>query len=227
MLVAALVYCQMFSTRSFALAVLVAAALAPCAEAQRKPRAKRMPQPVELRGSEASVERMYDFAMSNGMPFYRKPENVIEGIGTGHLVALTADSTFELKRDVHFSFVTRETAQFVQAFAPQYRAACGVPLTVTSAARPVTKQPKNSNPHSVHPTGIAVDFRRPQAGPCLNWVRAALAELERAGIVEATEERNPVHLHVAVLVAPGTPVALRQLVHATAGSVAASASDRQ
>lgn len=220
----------MISPRSVALAFLVLAVCAQGAGAQRKARPKRPVEPAELHGSEASVEKMYDFAMANGMPFYRKPENVIEGIAKGHLVALTADSTFELKSDVHFSFVTREAMQFVHAFAPLYRSACGVPLTVTSAARPITKQPKNSNPHSVHPTGIAVDFRRPQAGPCLNWVRSALAELEHDGIIEATEEHHPVHLHVAVLVAPGGTVALPPLGRtnlAARAGVPTSVADRQ
>ncbi|MDB4913204.1 MAG: Peptidase [Gemmatimonadetes bacterium] len=215
-----------------AAAVVLAAflTLAPSAHAQRKARVKRVPQPEELHGSVASVERMYDFAMSHGLPFYRTPENVIDGISQGHLIALTADSTFELKSDVHFSFVTREASLFVHAFAPQYRTACGVPLTVTSAERPVTKQPRNSNPHSVHPTGIAVDFRRPPAGPCLTWMRSALVELERKGLIEATEERHPVHLHVAVLVAPGTPVTLPQLVHSLASHPTAAgtqSADRQ
>ena len=82
---------------------------------------------------------------------------------------------------------------------------------MTSAARPISRQPRNSNPYSVHPTGIAVDLRRPRAGPCLTWLRHALAELEQKGFVEATEERHPVHLHVAVLTEPGRVAALPQL----------------
>jgi LysM repeat protein len=64
----------------------------------------------------------------------------------------------------------------------------------------------------VHPTGIAIDLRRPPAGPCQRWLRGALAELEDEGYVEATEERHPVHVHVAVLTAPGTVAALPPLV---------------
>jgi LysM repeat protein len=44
-------------------------------------------------------------------------------------------------------------------------------------------------------------------------VRTALADLEARGIVEATEEHHPVHLHVAVLAAPGHPVTLPDLTH--------------
>ena len=158
---------------------------------------------------------MYSFAVSRRMPFYLTPTNVDKAIADGRLVPLTGDSTYELTRGVGFSYATREARQFVLAFAPQYLAACGVPLTVTSAERPMSRQPHNANPHSVHPTGIAVDIRRPPPGPCLTWVRGALADLEERGVVEATEEHHPVHLHVAVLVQPGTKVVLPNLVRTT------------
>ena len=183
-------------------------ALAHLANAQRGPK-----EPLDLHGSKQSVEKMYAFALSRHLPFYLTPTNVDRAIAEGRLVPLTGDSTYELTRGVGFSYATREAKQFVLAFAPQYLASCGVPLTVTSAARPMSRQPHNANPHSVHPTGIAVDIRRPPAGPCLMWVRSALAALEDKGIVEATEERHPVHLHVAVLVPPGAKVLLPNLVH--------------
>ena len=182
-------------------------ALAHSAEAQRRPKG-----PQELRGSKASVQKMYDFAQSHRLPFYLTPTNVGHAVAKGKLVALTGDSTYELTRGVGFSYSTREAKQFVLAFASQYLAACGVPLTVTSAARPSSRQPRNANARSVHPTGIAVDIRRPPAGPCQTWLRGALTELESKGVVEATEERHPVHVHVAVLVRPGAKVLLPNLV---------------
>jgi hypothetical protein len=51
---------------------------------------------------------------------------------------------------------------------------------------------------SVHPTGMAVDLRRP-SGRCLTWLRRTLLAAERRGAIEATEERHPPHFHVAVL----------------------------
>jgi hypothetical protein len=189
--------------------------LATSADGQRgRPR-----EPESLHGSKASVEKMYDFAQRHHYPFYLTPTNVDAAVANGRLVALTGDSTYELTRGVGFSYSTREAKQFVTAFAPQYLYACGTPLTVTSAARPKSRQPHNANPHSVHPTGIAVDIRRPPPGPCLDWVRGALAQLEERGIVEATEEHHPVHLHLAVLAAPGAKVVLPNLVQ---GMVAAA-----
>ena len=129
------------------------------------------------------------------------------------LVPLIGDDNYELTRGVAFSYATLEVREFVTQFARQYVAACGVPLTVTSAARPMSRQPRNANPQSGHPTGIAVDFRRPCPGPCLTWVRGALAQLEARGFVEATEEHYPVHLHLAVLQSPNTRVRLPDLTN--------------
>lgn len=176
-------------------------------------------RPDALRGSRASVEKMYEFAQSHRMSFYLTPTTLDSAVAHGRLVPLAGDANYELTRGVGFSYATREARQFVTQLAPQYLAACGTPLTVTSAARPMSRQPHNANPHSVHPTGIAVDLRRPSAGPCLDWIRASLARLEELGIVEATEERHPVHLHIAVLVPPGGRVALPSL---TQGMVAAA-----
>jgi hypothetical protein len=193
--------------RSAAVAAVLVA-VAPTVRAQRAAR-----QPEVLRGSKASVEKMYDFARRHGFPFYLTPFTLDDAIAKGKLVPLTGDATYELTGGVGFSYATAEAREFVMQFAPQYLAACGTPLTVTSAARPTSRQPHNANPHSVHPTGIAVDIRRPYPGPCLTWVRNALAVLEARGFVEATEEHHPVHLHVAVLKAPGARFKLPDLTN--------------
>ena len=192
--------------------MLAAAAMlltaAPVIHAQRAGR-----QPQSLRGSKASVEKMYDFAQSHRYPFYLTPATLDAAIARGRLVPLTGDENYELTRGVGFSYATAEAREFITQFAPQYLAACGAPLTVTSAARPMSRQPRNANPHSVHPTGIAVDIRRPYPGPCLTWVRTALAQLESRGFVEATEEHHPAHLHIAVLRAPGARFTLPDLTN--------------
>ncbi len=193
-------------THTIAIAISALVLLAPGTAAQRRDRA-----PDELRGSPASVEKMYRFAKSHRMSFYLTPTNVTEAIEQGRLVPLTGDATYEITRGVGFSSATREAKAFVIAFAPQYLAACGTPLTVTSAARPMSRQPRNGHQHSVHPTGIAVDLRRPYRGPCLTWLRGALTRLEKKGIIEATEERHPAHVHLAVLVPPGRAVKLPDL----------------
>jgi len=204
---------------SIAAVAVMCAASAASAHAQRRPRTQF---PSELRGSKASVQKMWDFAVDHGLTFYRTPGDIHQAVAAGKLVQLTGDSTYELSRGVGFSYATKEARAFVLAFAPQYRAACGTPLMVTSAARPTSRQPRNANPYSVHPTGIAIDIRRPPAGPCQQWLRGALAQLEDQGLVEATEERHPVHVHVAVLTKPGTVASLPALTGAASPSRVAS-----
>ena len=156
-----------------------------------------------LRGSKASVEKMYQFAAGHGLAFRASPEAIHADAQAGRLVPLGGSLDYQLTTQIGWPYVTPETKRWVEAFAEQYAAVCDAPLTVTSASRPLNRQPRNANPHSVHPTGIAIDLRRPPGGPCLNWTRSALVELERRGVIEATEERHPVHLHIAVLTQPG------------------------
>lgn len=150
-----------------------------------------------LRGSRASVDRMYTRAVSNDLDFYRTSKGVYQSVRDGELVMISSTMDMVLV-DVAYPFVLPRTRDVVTVFARKYREACGERLVVTSAARPRFEQPRNASPKSVHPTGMAIDFRRP-AGNCLGFMRQQLVLLERQGILEATEERRPVHFHVAVL----------------------------
>jgi hypothetical protein len=101
--------------------------------------------------------------------------------------------------DVSFPYVTRTTLTFVRRLAAQYHRGCGEKLVITSAVRPESMQPSNSSEYSVHPAGIAVDFRKPRNGSCLRWLRRNLLIIERRGDIEATEEHHPAHFHVVVI----------------------------
>jgi LysM repeat protein len=140
---------------------------------------------------------MYTRAVSNDLDFFRTSKSLYESVKDKELVLLpiTMDLTLD---DVSYPFVLPRTRDVVNVFAKNYRAACGERLVVTSAARPRSEQPRNASPQSVHPTGMAVDFRKP-SGTCLTFLRAELVRLERQGVLEATEEKHPVHFHVAVL----------------------------
>ena len=150
-----------------------------------------------LRGSQSSVQKMYTRAVLNDLDFFRTSKSVYQSVRDSELVlvSITMDLTLD---DVSYPFVLPRTLDVLTVFARRYRAACGERLVVTSAARPRTEQPRNASPRSVHPTGMAIDFRRP-GEPCLTYMRKELLALERQGILEATEERHPVHFHVAVL----------------------------
>ena len=153
-----------------------------------------------LRGSLASVSRMYRQAVREKLYFYETSAGVRNAARKGRLVRLrtTKDVTHA---KVRWPYVKPETRLFVERLGAQYRSACGERLVVTSAVRPATRQPANATQRSVHPTGMAVDLRKPK-GKCLTWLRSTLLELERSGVVEATEEYGPPHFHVAVFPSP-------------------------
>jgi hypothetical protein len=172
-----------------------------------------------LRGSHASVQKMYSRAVLNDLEFFRTSKSVYESVRDGELVMLSI--TMDMTMDgVSYPFVLPRTRDFVDIFAKKYHDTCGERIVLTSAARPRNQQPRNASPESVHPTGMAVDFRKP-SGDCLTWMRGELLALEKLGTVEATEERHPVHFHVAVLqrVRPAT----QTVAEATATTPAATA----
>jgi hypothetical protein len=150
-----------------------------------------------LRGSPASIDRMYREARHEHLSFFKTTRNVRNAASSGLLVRIAPESTFTL-HEVGFPYVRPATLTFVRRLSAQYEQACDAPLVVTSAVRPATRQPDNSVAHSVHPTGMAVDLRKPTDASCLRWLRETLLELEDAGVLEATEEHHPPHFHVAV-----------------------------
>lgn len=174
-----------------------------------------------LRGSPSSVDRMYTRAVNNGIYFYKTADGVRRAADEGRFLRLSGNSDYAV-HDVSFPYVRPATYTFVTRLAAQYRRACGEKLVVTSATRPKTSQPWNSHARSVHPTGMAVDIRKP-AGRCRTWLRGTLVSLERAGLLEATEEYRPPHFHIAVFARP-----YEQYVARRGGTVATAntASDR-
>jgi hypothetical protein len=143
---------------------------------------------------------MAHYADKHDLYSYQTRAGVLKAVARGRLVKLDG-SSYKLS-NVHYPYVRPATRMFVNRLAAQYRAACGERLVVTSAVRPESAQPSNSVPESVHPTGIAIDLRKPTAGRCRTWLRNTLLELEDAGVLEATEEFHPPHFHVAVYAVP-------------------------
>lgn len=151
-----------------------------------------------LRGSPASVDLMYTTAEGEQLLFLRTTADVYEAARVGALKLITFTDDLELDHAT-FPFVLPATKRFADSFARAYHEGCGERIGVTSGARPMDKQPRNASPKSVHPTGMAVDFRKPRNPVCLQWMRQNLLKLEDAHVIEATEERHPAHFHVAVL----------------------------
>jgi len=161
-----------------------------------------VPCPAQsLRGSLASVDRMYRQARAERLPFYETASGVRRAVAAGRLESLASDTELTLHA-IGYPYVRPMTRTFVKRLAVPYQTTCGERLEVTSAVRPATRQPPNSVAQSVHPTGMAVDFHKPADQKCLRWLRQTLSELERAGVLEVTEEFAPPHFHVAVYQTP-------------------------
>jgi hypothetical protein len=150
-----------------------------------------------LRGSRGSVERMYGQARRQDLTFYRSPGGVRSAAAEGDLVRLRGNGDYRVA-GASYAYGLPTTRTFVQRLASQYREACGERLVVTSATRPKSMRLRNSVTESVHPTGMAVDLRKPTRGSCLRWLRQTLLDIEGEGVIDATEERHPPHFHVAV-----------------------------
>jgi LysM repeat protein len=150
-----------------------------------------------LRGSHASLDRQNDVASEHDYTFLNDGERVRLFASQGWLVRVEPSPDVALK-GVSYPYARPEVALFVQRLGSQYRSACGEALVVTSLTRPTNGQPVNASDRSVHPTGMALDLRTPRTRRCRTWLEGVLLGLERAGVIEATLERLPVHYHVAV-----------------------------
>jgi nucleoid-associated protein YgaU len=150
-----------------------------------------------LRGSRGSVERMYGQAKRQDLTFYRSARGIRSAAAEGELVRLRGNADYRVA-GASYAYGLPTTRTFVQRLARQYRAECGERLVVTSATRPKAMRLRNSVTETVHPTGMAVDLRKPARGSCLRWLRQTLLEVEGEGVIDAIEERRPPHFHVAV-----------------------------
>jgi hypothetical protein len=150
-----------------------------------------------LKGSRSSLDLQVRVAAQHDFTYIRTPEQVRWFVDQGYLVRVRGGEGLELKR-MSFPYARPEVALFLSRLGPQYRAACGENLVVTSLTRPTTRQPRNASTRSVHPTGMAMDLRRSSNRACRSWMESVLLGLERSGVLEATYERNPPHFHVAL-----------------------------
>lgn len=173
--------------RCFALLSLFAALALPDAGARAQ----------TLRGSRESVDRMHRQARAQDLTFYRSGKGVRSAASSGKLVRMSGNENYRLS-GVSYPYALSSTRTFVQRLARQYRGACGERLVVTSGIRPTSFRLFNAADKSVHPTGMAVDIRKPTRRSCLTWLRKTLLYVEGQGAIEATEEFRPPHFHVAV-----------------------------
>jgi len=142
--------------------------------------------------------RQVHAARAHDFTYLETTGDVSRFVRAGHLVALPGNRDYYVKHTVSLPYARPEVKLFVERLSAQYRAACGERLVVTSLVRPKSRQPRNSSPLSVHPTGMALDLRVSGSRRCRSWLDSALVGLEDDGVLEAARERHPPHYHVVV-----------------------------
>ena len=150
-----------------------------------------------LRGSPSSMKQQHEIAVDEDLTFTKKPAQIESLVDSGTLVKVEPNADFAMS-NVSYPFARPEVLLFVQRLAAQYHADNGAKLVVTSLTRPAALQPKNAHKLSVHPAGMAVDFRVPATAKQRAWLENALLGLENASVLDVTREKHPPHYHVAV-----------------------------
>jgi hypothetical protein len=156
-----------------------------------------------LIGSKASMVRQNHAARQHDYTYLRTTSQVNEFVRRGLLVRLRGNSDYRVA-DVSFPYARTEVKTFVERLGSQYHDACRERLVVTSLTRPTSRQPRNASPLSVHPTGMAIDFRRSNRPACRAFLEKTLLTLEGREVLEATKENHPPHYHVSLFPEPYT-----------------------
>jgi hypothetical protein len=154
-----------------------------------------------LAGSPESMLRQHAIAVKEDYSFFRTPADVRKQQDAGRLVPVVEGADFALSH-VSFPSTRPEVLSFIEHFAAEYHAATGTRLVITSLTRPTTLQPANAHKLSVHPAGMAVDFRVPADATDRAWLEKALLEMESKGLIDVTREKSPAHYHIAVFAEP-------------------------
>lgn len=154
-----------------------------------------------LRGSSRSLTIQNQQALAHDFTYLATPSQVQRFVDLGYLVPVRGNRNYRIHQ-VSFPYARPEVRTFVERLASQYRRACGETLVVTSLTRPLSRQPRNASNRTVHPTGMALDLRRPNNGVCRGWLENVLVSLEANGVLEATRESRPPHFHIALFPSP-------------------------
>jgi hypothetical protein len=150
-----------------------------------------------LTGSHSSMVHQHAIAEKLDYTFSRTPAQLKALVADSALHPVLPNADFTLS-GVSYPFARPEVGQFIARLAAEYHAATGTKLVVTSLARPISLQPKNASPLSVHPAGMAVDLRVPASDKDRTWLQNTLLALENRGVLDVTREHIPSHFHVAI-----------------------------
>lgn len=150
-----------------------------------------------LKGSMTSMRRQHAAAKEAELDFLRTAKQVAGAVEAGALDTIAGNADYRTHQ-VSFPYARPEVRELIERIAAEYRAATGARLVVTSLTRPSALQPSNAHRLSVHPAGMAVDFRVPADSAARAWLERELLRLEEARVLDVTREVHPPHYHVAV-----------------------------
>jgi len=162
-----------------------------------------------LRGSPSSMEQQHEVAVHEDLTFAERAAEVKKLVESGELAEVQGNADYTLS-GVSFPYARPEVVLFIERLAAQYHVDIGSRLVVTSLTRPEEKQPRNAHKLSVHPAGMAVDFRVPASAKGRAWLENALLGLENSGVLDVTREKHPAHYHVAVFPAEYKAYAMKR-----------------
>lgn len=157
---------------------------------------------VGLSGSHDSMVHQNAVAKEESYTFLRSPAQIRAYTREGRLVAIPGNDDYRVSEGVSFPVARPALLTFVERLGADYHAACAEPLVITSLTRPLSAQPGNASPLSVHPAGMAVDLRVSSKKACRSWLEGRLLEMEEKGVLDVTREMHPSHYHVAVFPSP-------------------------
>ena len=141
------------------------------------------------------------YAKDSDYEFAATKERLLELVEEDTLVELEETKSLKFNK-VSRPYVLPVVAEFVYRLADQYNYGqrCG-PLWLNGAARDTIFQQSlgNGSAKSVHPTGMAVDFKSTGlTDSCRDWLEQTLLEIEAAKRIDFTKERSPAHYHISV-----------------------------
>lgn len=176
-----------------------------------------------LRGSMRSMVKQHDVAVRKHLDFVDTRNELERLVAAGELVPIEGNDDYVVDGQAPYRYGRPEIRLFLERLGAQYRAATGRRLVVTSLLRPTAEQPTNAHRLSVHPAGMAIDFRVPARAAERVWLEKALLGLEQKGVLDVTRERRPPHYHVAVYPAEYAAFVAGRDSSVAVASVAASA----
>lgn len=178
--------------------------------AQKKPKTQKAPNP--LKGSRSALAEQNRKANEEDLTRIKDDDMLERFIKHGYLVPLQGNSNYCVDRrlDDDQAYVRPYTRKFVERLSEQYHSKFGQKLQVNSGIRTQKDQKKlrrrnvNAAPYSgplasSHMTGATVDITKKKLKKNgIKWLRTVLSDLDRRGVIEATEEKKQSVFHIMV-----------------------------